>query len=104
MTYSRPTDLADWPLDRRERWGELANYLESQGVPFPQSEITAYEQLTINPDWRPEPCHDTPTGPSMSSPVPQNPPPSIETPPQATAIPLPHKPRPPRNRNRKPNP
>ena len=39
----RPTELADWPIPRRQRWGELANAFEDQGVPFPESERRAFE-------------------------------------------------------------
>ena len=41
----RPQELADWPIDRRQRWGELANALEAQGVLFPESERRAFGQI-----------------------------------------------------------
>jgi hypothetical protein len=28
----RPAELADWPIDWRERWGGLANHMEDQGT------------------------------------------------------------------------
>jgi hypothetical protein len=41
----RPAELANWPLAWRERWGRLANDLEAQGTPFPQSEAEAFRQV-----------------------------------------------------------
>jgi hypothetical protein len=41
----RPSELALWPVKRRQRWGELANQLEDCGVPFPESERRAFEQI-----------------------------------------------------------
>src|SRR5208282_2212564 len=59
MTYNRSLecpDLASWPIPQRQLWGELANSLEDAGVPFPQSEITAYESVKANPSGEPR-CH-----------------------------------------------
>jgi hypothetical protein len=41
----RPPELADWPTRWREQWGRLANQLEEEGVPFPESERTAFSQV-----------------------------------------------------------
>jgi hypothetical protein len=41
----RPSELACWPIERREQWGRLANQLEDEGVPFPESERTAFRQV-----------------------------------------------------------
>jgi hypothetical protein len=41
----RPAELADWPVEWRERWGRLANELEDQGMPFPQHEIEAFRRV-----------------------------------------------------------
>jgi hypothetical protein len=41
----RPAELANWPVDRRQRWGELANRLEADGVPFPESERRAFREV-----------------------------------------------------------
>jgi hypothetical protein len=41
----RPVELAEWPTDLRQRWGELANRLEDEGVPFPESERQAFMQV-----------------------------------------------------------
>jgi hypothetical protein len=38
----RPAELAGWPIEWRERWGRLANQLEEEGVPFPESERAAF--------------------------------------------------------------
>ena len=37
----RPAELSGWSIDLRQRWGELANELEDQGVMFPESERKA---------------------------------------------------------------
>jgi hypothetical protein len=41
----RPSKLARWPIERRQRWGELANQLEDEGVPFPESERRAFDEV-----------------------------------------------------------
>ncbi len=41
----RPAELADWPVERREEWGRLANQLEDEGTPFPESERRAFDQV-----------------------------------------------------------
>jgi hypothetical protein len=41
----RPAELAEWPLEWRQRWGLRANELESQGVPWPEHERQAFNQV-----------------------------------------------------------
>jgi hypothetical protein len=41
----RPAELARWPLAWRQRWGLLANELESQGWPFPECERRAFDRV-----------------------------------------------------------
>ena len=41
----RPSALAEWSLSRRQRWGELANAFEDRGVPFPDSERQAFDEV-----------------------------------------------------------
>jgi hypothetical protein len=41
----RPVELAHWPIERRERWGWLANQHELDGVPFPESERRAFDLI-----------------------------------------------------------
>jgi hypothetical protein len=41
----RPRELATWPVEHRQKWGVLANDLEDQGTPFPESERRAYHQV-----------------------------------------------------------
>src|SRR5262249_8978933 len=41
----RPPELARWPIEWREKWGRLANQLEDEGVPFPESERRAFQQV-----------------------------------------------------------
>jgi hypothetical protein len=41
----RPAELARWPVEWRERWGRLANQLEDQGVPWPDHERRAFDQI-----------------------------------------------------------
>jgi hypothetical protein len=38
-------ELGAWPIERRERWGWLANGLEDEGVPFPESERRAFNMV-----------------------------------------------------------
>ncbi len=52
MTYRRPPSLATWPLWRRELWGQRANDFEAAGVPWPESEKRAFEEISIaQPPW-----------------------------------------------------
>lgn len=44
MTYIRPSDLATWPIWKRQAWGELANKLEASGLTWQDAERKAYEQ------------------------------------------------------------
>ena len=44
----RPIELATWPIARRKLWGELANAIEDDGMPFPKCEIEAFRQLASN--------------------------------------------------------
>jgi hypothetical protein len=41
----RPAELAGWPIARRERWGQLANELQDQGVHWPEDERLAFEKV-----------------------------------------------------------
>lgn len=41
----RPAEIGSWSIRWRQRWGELSNELEGQGVPFPESERRAYQQV-----------------------------------------------------------
>jgi hypothetical protein len=45
-------EIGDWPVRWRERWGELSNQFESEGVPFPESEQHAYYQVKAEQDGR----------------------------------------------------
>jgi hypothetical protein len=38
-------EIGDWPLLWRQRWGELCNAFEDEGVAFPESERLAYHQV-----------------------------------------------------------
>ena len=38
-------ELARWPIPWRQRWGELANELEDQGLKFPESEREAFRRI-----------------------------------------------------------
>ena len=42
---NRRAIVAGWPLARREAFGKLANQIEEQGTPFPESEAEAFRQL-----------------------------------------------------------
>jgi hypothetical protein len=42
---ARPPELAGWPIPWRQRWGELSNRFEDEGVPFPESERRAFAQV-----------------------------------------------------------
>jgi hypothetical protein len=41
----RPDELADWPIPWRKRWGEVANTLQDTGVPWPEHEQLAFDQI-----------------------------------------------------------
>jgi hypothetical protein len=41
----RPAELSGWSIERRQRWGELANQLSDKGVMFPESERQAFMQV-----------------------------------------------------------
>jgi hypothetical protein len=41
----RPPELAVWPVAWRERWGSLANHLQDQGIPWPDHEREAFDQV-----------------------------------------------------------
>jgi hypothetical protein len=41
----RPAELATWPIAWRQRWGELANQNQDRGVPWPDHERQAFEQV-----------------------------------------------------------
>jgi hypothetical protein len=38
-------EIGGWPIPWRQRWGELSNQFEDEGVPFPESEQHAYHQV-----------------------------------------------------------
>jgi len=38
-------EIGNWPIPWRQRWGELCNALEDEGVQFPESERLAYNQV-----------------------------------------------------------
>jgi hypothetical protein len=40
----RPAELADWPIEWRERWGRSAKRLQDEGVPWPEHERQAFER------------------------------------------------------------
>ena len=42
----RPAELADWPVEWRERWGRLANRLDDEGIPWPDHERIALDQIS----------------------------------------------------------
>jgi hypothetical protein len=35
-------EIGAWPIPWRQRWGELCNQLEDEGIKFPESERRAY--------------------------------------------------------------
>jgi hypothetical protein len=43
----RPVELATWPTEWRQRWGERANALEGLGVRFPESERQAWMEIRL---------------------------------------------------------
>jgi len=38
-------EIGSWPIPWRQRWGELCNQFEDEGVPFPESERHAHHQV-----------------------------------------------------------
>ena len=38
-------EIGAWPIPWRQRWGELCNAYEDEGVPFPESERRAYHEV-----------------------------------------------------------
>jgi hypothetical protein len=50
----RPAELASWSVEWRERWGRLANDLQDRGVPWPEHERRAFDQVKAEKD-APEP-------------------------------------------------
>jgi hypothetical protein len=38
-------EIGAWSIPWRQRWGELCNAIEDEGVPFPESERLAYHQV-----------------------------------------------------------
>jgi hypothetical protein len=45
VLHHRPDSLARWPIPDRQRWGELANQLEAEGVSWQEAERRAYETI-----------------------------------------------------------
>ena len=45
VLHHRPDSLARWPIPDRQRWGELANQLEAEGVSWQEAERRAYEAV-----------------------------------------------------------
>src|SRR5262249_13779257 len=41
----RPKELAAWPIDLRQRWGERAAELQYSGLPWREAEKQAYAEL-----------------------------------------------------------
>ncbi len=41
----RPTELAEWPIPWRMKWGILSNQLQDQGVPWPDYERQAFKTI-----------------------------------------------------------
>jgi hypothetical protein len=39
----RPRELASWPIERRQRWGEMANQFEDQGLAWNEAERRAFD-------------------------------------------------------------
>jgi hypothetical protein len=48
----RPAEIGAWPIPWRQRWGELSNQLEDQGIPFPESERRAFARVKAEMDAR----------------------------------------------------
>jgi hypothetical protein len=38
-------EIGSWPIPWRQRWGELSNQLEDEGIAWPQSERRAYHMV-----------------------------------------------------------
>ena len=45
VLHHRPDSLARWPIPDRQRWGELANQMEAEGVSWQEAERRAYETV-----------------------------------------------------------
>ena len=45
VLHHRPDSLSRWPIPDRQRWGELANQLEAEGVSWQEAERRAYETV-----------------------------------------------------------
>ncbi|MGO9601557.1 MAG: hypothetical protein ACLP7Q_26555 [Isosphaeraceae bacterium] len=43
LFYQRPEEIDRWPISDRQRWGELANQLEAEGLKWQEAEPRAYE-------------------------------------------------------------
>ena len=43
----RAPELVSWLIPWRQRWGELSNQFEDEGIPFPESERHAYHQVKV---------------------------------------------------------
>jgi hypothetical protein len=46
-------EIGRWPIPWRQRWGELSNQFEGEGVPFPESERHAYHRVKAEMEVRP---------------------------------------------------
>ena len=41
----RPEEIGRWPISDRQRWGELANQFEAEGLKWQEAEQRAYEMV-----------------------------------------------------------
>jgi hypothetical protein len=41
----RPAELAEWPVEWRAKWGVRANELEASGIPWPEHERQAFNEI-----------------------------------------------------------
>jgi hypothetical protein len=48
----RPKELAEWPIEKRQKWGELANRLEDEDVPWPAHEQIAFSVIAAESEPR----------------------------------------------------
>jgi hypothetical protein len=46
----RPRELASWRIERRQRWGELANQLQDQGLAWNEAERRAFDIVKATSD------------------------------------------------------
>jgi hypothetical protein len=46
---SRPDELATWPIELRQRWGERANELEDEGLSWRDAERQAFAEVKATP-------------------------------------------------------